>query len=346
MRLIEKVWFYEHKAKYLLVPLLLPLTLLFWLISSCRRLAFAVNIKKSIKLDVPVIVVGNIGIGGNGKTPVVLHLIEQCLSLGLKPGVVSRGYGSNAPHYPYLLDDESNAVESGDEPLLIYQRTKVPVVIGADRIANGQVLIEKGCNIIIADDGLQHYRLQRDLELVVVDAKRLFGNGFLLPAGPLREGTWRLNKNVITILNGNLTPQKLSREQGKLFENALNMQLAAKEVINLNSQEHIELGDFLQQNPSINALAGIGDPIRFFNTLTQCGFKVEERQGFVDHHKFTLVDLKVFNTDMPLLMTEKDAVKCIDFSTKNCWYLPVTANFSAKDTNCLLTEISRLACKN
>ena len=180
MRLIEKVWFQKHPIKWLLVPLLLPLSLLFWLLSSIRRLAFKLGFKETVRLNKPVIVVGNIGVGGNGKTPIVIYLVELLHSIGFTPGVISRGYGGKAPYYPYLLNQESNANLAGDEPILIYQRCNVAVAVGSDRIASGRLLIEQGCDILISDDGLQHYRLARDLELLIVDGKRLFGNGFII----------------------------------------------------------------------------------------------------------------------------------------------------------------------
>ena len=202
MRLIEKVWFESNPAKWWLVPLLLPLSALFFILSSFRRFAFNLGLSKSYSVKKPVIVVGNIGVGGNGKTPVVIHLVELAKKLCFTPGVISRGYGGKAESYPYALSEHSTTAQAGDEPILIFNRCRVPVVVGSDRVANAQKLIELGCDLIISDDGLQHYRLKRDLELIVVDGKRLFGNGLLLPAGPLREGTWRLNSADIVIYNG------------------------------------------------------------------------------------------------------------------------------------------------
>ncbi|GAA0821387.1 tetraacyldisaccharide 4'-kinase [Colwellia asteriadis] len=341
MRLIEKVWFRGHPAKWLLVPLLLPLTLLFYFISALRRALFTVGLKKSVTLTAPVIVVGNIGIGGNGKTPMVIYLVELTRQLGFKPGVISRGYGGNAPHYPYLLKEDTSANIAGDEPVLIHQRCQVPVAVGSNRIASAQLLIEQGCNVIISDDGLQHYRLARALELIVVDAKRLFGNGFLLPAGPLREGRWRLNKSDLVIFNGSpnteLWPRKLTTP------NAI-MQLTAKVVCNIKTGERITLSTFVQNNPQVNAIAGIGDPQRFFDTLSAQQLCLNNTQSFVDHHAFCLDDFSHFNDNIPLLMTEKDAVKCYGFSQAHWWYLPVDTRFSAieqqKITELLITKLA------
>ena len=338
MRLIEKVWFKKHQAKYWLVPLLLPFTGLFYLLSSARRLAFRLSFLKSYQVDKPVIVVGNIGVGGNGKTPVVVHLVELAKKLGLKPGVISRGYGGTAEIYPYLLDESSTSSQAGDEPVLIYQRCNVPIVVGADRVANAQMLIEQGCNIIISDDGLQHYRLQRDLEFVVIDGKRLFGNGLLLPAGPLREGIWRLQKSDMLIYNGSKP-----NSHALLSDKSLQMALAASELIHIRTNEKVSLTNFLKQWQTVNAIAGIGDPQRFFDTLVELGFNIARQQGYIDHKDFTVDDFNQFKTDLPLLMTEKDAVKCQAFAQENWWYLPVNAQFSEHDNLALIQKIQAIA---
>jgi len=332
MRLIEKVWFQKHPAKWLLVPLLLPLSLLFWLLSCLRRLAFTIGLKEKIRLSKPVIVVGNIGVGGNGKTPIVLYLVELLRLMGFNPGVISRGYGGNAPYYPYLLNDESTAELAGDEPVLIHQRCHVPVAVGSDRIASGQLLIEQGCDIIISDDGLQHYRLARSLELIIVDGKRLFGNGLLLPAGPLREGTWRLKESDLVIYNG--STNKTGYQQG-----SLQMSLADTEICHLKSGKTVNITDFLEQHGSVNAIAGIGDPNRFFNTLTSLAFTLDMQQAYVDHHHFTFDDFAHFADNIPLLMTEKDAVKCRGFAQEHWWYLPVNAQFSEQAEQMIQAKI-------
>ena len=336
MRLIEKVWFKSHPAKWLVVPLLLPFTVLFFLLSYLRRLCYAFNLFKSYQVAKPVVVVGNIGVGGNGKTPIIVLLVEVCRELGLTPGVISRGYGSKAPHYPYLLNENSNSVEAGDEPVLIYQRCQVPVVIGSDRVENSALLLEQGCDIILADDGLQHYRLQRNIELIIVDGKRLFGNGLLLPAGPLREGKWRLKTADFVIVNG-------AESKTKLIENELTMQLKAKFVCHLLTGERSLINDFIEKNPLINAIAGIGSPERFFSTLQEAKFELNSCQGFVDHHQFTRNDFDCYNEDLPLLMTEKDAVKCQSFAKDNWWYLPVDAVISEYQLAQLKSKIKKIS---
>lgn len=333
MRLIEKVWFERHHAKWWLVPLLLPLSALFFLLSSLRRFAFGLGLFKSYSVNKPVIVVGNIGVGGNGKTPVVIYLVELAKTLGFKPGVISRGYGGKAETYPYSLSEYSTTEQAGDEPILIFKRCRIPVVVGSDRVANAQKLIELGCNVIISDDGLQHYRLQRDVEIIVVDGKRLFGNGLLLPAGPLREGSWRLNSADIVIFNG----ESQTRGESSL------MTLVATKLRHLKTGKEISLAEFLVDNINVNAIAGIGSPQRFFDTLTHLGFNLIKQQGFIDHKNFIPNDFNQFKGDLPLLMTEKDAVKCQEFAQDSWWYLPVDAQFSEKDEQVLIQSIKQLA---
>ena len=338
MRLIEKVWFKSHRAKLLIVPILLPFTALFALLTFLRRLFYSLKIFNSYAVGQPVIVVGNIGIGGNGKTPIVILLIDICRELGLSPGVISRGYGGKAPHYPYLLNETSSAADAGDEPVLIYQRCHLPVVVGGDRVASAALLIEQGCDIILADDGLQHYRLQRELELIVVDGKRRFGNGLLLPAGPLREGLWRLKHSDFVIVNGGVSTKSL-------VDNEINMELTATHVCHLLSGEKRLISDFIRQYPSINAMAGIGSPERFFTTLTAYKFSLNDSKGFIDHHDFKRADFDHFDHSdepLPLLMTEKDAVKCRVFATEHWWYLPVDALICPEQIKQLKAKIKQL----
>ena len=331
MRLIEKVWFHHHRAKYVLVPLLLPLTLLFWLLSSARRIAYRWKILPSVKVEKPVIVVGNIGVGGNGKTPVVLWLVALCREMGLTPGVISRGYGGLAPHYPYLINPASTVVETGDEALMIYRRSQVNISIGSDRVKCAQQLIAKGCDILITDDGLQHYRLQRDIEFIVIDGKRRFGNQLLLPAGPLREGLWRLNTVDYIINNGE-----------KPLVNEMPMTLIPGPLINCLTGENCLAETLRAEFSHVNAIAGIGSPERFFATTRTLGFILNQQQGFVDHHHFQASDFNEFSDDIPLLMTEKDAIKCYGFAKANWWYVPVDARIPKIEENLLVKRIEAL----
>lgn len=334
MRLIEKVWFNGHQAKWLLVPVLLPFSMLFWLVSLLRKLAYHIGLKRSISCGVPVVVVGNIGVGGNGKTPLTLWLIEQLKKRDINVGVISRGYGGSAPYYPFLVSDDSSAQWVGDEPKMLHLRARVPVAVGPDRIAAIELLKQQGVQVVLSDDGLQHYRMKRDVEILVVDGKRQFGNGLLIPAGPLRETTFRLKSVDHIVVNG----------EGDLVESQQikRMHLMASHVVNVGSGRQVSVADFIQQFPEIQACAGIGDPARFFTTLEKLNFSLLKTQGFVDHKDYTEQDFHWVMDDTPLLMTEKDAVKCAGFTKANWWYLPVNAQFNQQDENALIESLLSL----
>lgn len=332
MRLIEQAWYQNHPIKWLL----LPLNLVFYVISATRRLLYRLRLLPQPDLSIPVVIVGNIGVGGNGKTPMVIYLVEQLKAKGYKVGVISRGYGGEKRSSPLLLDNASTPSQVGDEPVLIFQRCKIPTVVSSDRVAGVKQLIAQGCNIVISDDGLQHYRLKRDVELVIVDGKRRFGNGWLLPAGPLREGLWRLN-----------TVDKVIVNSGKAFANEQKMSLVADSLIHVKTGEVLTLKDFFekhQKNSGVNAMAGIGNPQRFFTTLSELGFNINFAQEFVDHHDFIASDFNTFN-EQPLLMTEKDAVKCQQFAPENSWYLPVNAYFDQGQGEQII-ELITTRCKH
>lgn len=338
MRLIERVWFKRDPARLWLVPLLFPFTMLFWLISAIRRSIFRLFPPANDKVTMPVVIVGNIGIGGNGKTPLTVFIVEQLKAKGLKPGVVSRGYGGKAESYPCVVNQDSTAAQVGDEPLLIHQRCNVPVVVGPDRVAATQKLAEQDCDIVIADDGLQHYKLPRAYEIIVVDGKRLFGNGLLLPAGPLREGTWRLDTVDAIVVNGG--SNVFNEGSSNLIVNP--MTLTAHSLVNVKTNEKLAISEFIEKNKDVNAIAGIGDPERFFSTLTQLNFSLDKKQGFVDHQAYNVEDFNEFSSEKALLMTEKDAVKCRHFAQDNWWYLPVDATFEGKEAEQLINQVAQL----
>ncbi|MDT8311187.1 MAG: tetraacyldisaccharide 4'-kinase [Methylophaga sp.] len=305
MQWLIKSWYQPSPLRWCLAPL----SGLFRLVASLRRLAYQRGFFKSQRLPVPVIIIGNINVGGSGKTPLVLWLAQQLQQRGWRPGIISRGYGGNAAHYPLTVTANTPVGESGDEPKLLALRSQCPVVVAPDRVAAGrQLLAQFDCNVIISDDGLQHYRLARDLELVVVDGRRGFGNGFCLPAGPLREPVSRLDKVDFVIGHDD------SRQPWT-------MQLQLKESVNLTDQRRQPLTDWQKQ--TVHAVAGIGDPQRFFDQLRIAGLNVIEH-AFADHHIFSAADLQ-FNDTLPLLMTEKDAVKCQGLVTANCWSVPADA---------------------
>ncbi|WP_269618344.1 tetraacyldisaccharide 4'-kinase [Zhongshania sp. BJYM1] len=289
--------------------LLLPLMVLFRVVASLRRYVIT-----SRSCGAPVIVVGNISVGGSGKTPAVLALAEFCRNRGFRVGIVSRGYGGKAPYYPYLLDENSTPSMAGDEPCLISRRSGLPVAIAPDRLAAATLLVEQQqCDIIISDDGLQHYRLARDIEVLLVDGQRGFGNGYCLPVGPLREPIERASTVDLTIING-----------GSDTLVGYTMTLTGDTALNLVSGEKCDLCDWPESQRRIHAVAGIGNPSRFFTALRNKGFDVIEHP-FADHHAFRSVDVS-FDDTHPVIMTEKDAVKCAPFALENTWSLPVDAD--------------------
>ena len=326
--MIEKIWFENHPLKTLLWPLLWPLSLLFGAISQLKRKQYLKGNKQAYQAPVPVVVVGNITAGGNGKTPVVVWLVEQLQQLGYKPGVVSRGYGAKAPHYPLVLDADTPAKHCGDEPKLIYNRTGAPVAVDPVRANAVKALLDTGVDIVITDDGLQHYALARDIELVIVDGNRRFGNESLIPLGPLREKVERLNEVDFVITNG-----------GQAHQGEIAMSLAPEKAINLKTKQQVEVSEL----NDLVAFAGIGHPPRFFNTLSDMNADVKVTKGFADHQDFDQQELETLaQQGANVIMTEKDAVKCREYAQNNWWYLPVSAQFETSDAERILNRIKEV----
>lgn len=307
---LEKQWY--RQSMWQLV--LLPLSALFWLLSALRRAAFRYGWRASERLPVPVAVVGNITVGGSGKTPLVLWLAQFLRQQGYRPGIVSRGYGASA-EAARPVDPADDPAASGDEPVLLARRSASPVWVGRDRAAAGRALLAANpdCDVILCDDGLQHYRLQRDLEIAVVDGRRRFGNGRLLPAGPLREGLWRLRQVDAVVVNGGALLDGLDAQ--------FCMRLNGTQLVNLRSGEKRPAAEL--KGLRLHALAGIGHPQRFFEHLNALGLDFAAH-AFPDHHAYRPGDLEWPDADA-LLMTEKDAVKCAVFADERCWFLPVEA---------------------
>ena len=279
-------------------------------VSAFNRWLYRRGWRRSEKLPLPVIVVGNISVGGTGKTPLTIALIEALRERGWRPGVISRGYGGSVTA-PTRVTDTSLPAQVGDEPCLIHSRTGVPLAIGRDRVAAGRLLQASGeVDLLIADDGLQHYRLRRDVEICVIDGVRRFGNGRLLPAGPLRETEDRLHGVDFRVCNG-----------GEPKEGEVPMRLVLADAVALCGAQRRPLGDFAGQR--VHAVAGIGNPARFFASLRDAGRDPIEHP-FPDHHAFRRTDLE-FGDALPLLMTEKDAVKCRGFAGETWWSVPVRA---------------------
>ena len=326
--MVEKIWFEKHPLGYLLWPLLWPLSLLFGYIARRRKACYQNGSKACYRAPVPVIVVGNITAGGNGKTPVVVWLVETLQKQGYKPGVVSRGYGGRSEHYPLLVTDDTSTLQSGDEPKLIYQRTQAPVAVSPVRSDAVQALLERDVDIVITDDGMQHYALARDIEISVVDGQRRFGNEQLIPLGPLREPVVRQKEVDIIINNG-----------GPAHGDECVMTLMPDDAINLLTGERKSVSELTK----LVAIAGIGHPQRFFDTLQSLSADVVASQGFADHQSFEQMQLQtIAKSGLNLIMTEKDAVKCMGFAQKNWWYLPVSATFSAQDEMQILQKITQL----
>jgi tetraacyldisaccharide 4'-kinase len=305
-RALQEIWYGGRPPGAMLV-------LLSWLFSAAgavRRVLYRIGVLKTIKLAVPVIVVGNITVGGTGKTPLVIALVEALREHGWKPGVVSRGFGGSAKGIE-RVDAQSDPALVGDEARLIFDATQAPVVIGRDRVRAAQALIDAGVDVIVSDDGLQHYRLKRDVEICVIDGARRFGNGRALPAGPLREPMKRLGGVDFRVCNG-----------GEAKRGEVPMQLGGDAAVALDDARAVRLAEI----PRAHAVAGIGNPQRFFAALRAAGIEIVEH-AFSDHHPFAPGDLE-FGDDLPVLMTDKDAVKCRAFARVNAWRVPVRAEFA------------------
>jgi tetraacyldisaccharide 4'-kinase len=275
-----------------------------------------------------IIVVGNITVGGSGKTPLVIRLCRMLREAGLQPGVISRGYGRSEQKLR-LVSPASDPGLVGDEPLLIAQQSGVPVIVAADRCAAARALLKKGVSIIISDDGMQHYRLPRSLEICVIDGNRVFGNGRSLPAGPLREPLQRLGTVDYVVINGAAAPLPAGIE-------ATPMSLVAGLLRPLGGGPNWRLSQF--GGCRVNAVAGIGNPTRFFDLLRHARINVIEH-AFPDHYSYSRVDFESMSPELPVLMTEKDAVKCRNLGLVNAWFLSVDAVLPTDWEEDLLREI-------
>lgn len=326
-------WFQKQWANFTFWHIiLLPLSWLFAIVVYLRKCFYEYGWLKNYRLNAPVVVVGNINVGGTGKTPLVIWLAEQMKLAGYKPGIISRGYGGSARLVTEVLPD-SNPIQVGDESVLIAMRTKCPVFVSADRVSAGQHLLKSypECNIIISDDGLQHYRMQRDVEIVVYDSVKGFGNGALLPAGPLREFQSRLKTVDVIVSNG-----ADSRKNLACF-NPVTMELVATDFYNLvDVQKKSSAQAFSQLK--ILAVAGIGNPQRFFDQLHAMGLQFESL-AYADHYVFQTKDFEHTNADV-ILMTEKDAVKCRSFAQSNFWVLPVSAQLNDSLMSLVLNKLN------
>lgn len=310
---LHRVW-YDGGAAY---RLLLPLTGLYWLIVVARRYLYRIGWLSSQQAVAPVIVVGNITTGGTGKTPLTIWLAQQLRAQGFSPGIVSRGYGGSKSTTSMRVDSASDPEVVGDEPVLLAQRSSCPVVVDRDRFRAAQMLVADGADVIIADDGLQHYRLARSYEICVVDGARGLGNGYLLPAGPLREPVTRLKDVDRVLLNGPL--QKEAPALFTLRQGCIEFELRPNAAVRLNGSQTRPVDRFA--GTTVHAVAAIGNPRRFFDLLRAQGMQVIEH-AFPDHAALSVEQLK-FGDDFEVLMTEKDAVKLGNAVADKYWSLPV-----------------------
>jgi len=312
---LQAVW-YGGKAPSLTLRVLAAI---YAALVALRLALYRSGVLRSRRLPVPVIVVGNLTVGGAGKTPLVIELVRALRTRGCRPGVVSRGYGGSVA-VPTLLDDASMPAQCGDEPVLIRRMTGVPVAIARERVRGAQLLMDAGCDVLIADDGLQHYALARDIEICVIDGERRFGNERLLPAGPLREPLSRLAGFDFRICNGGEARlgEVAMRLVGDLAVPVAGSPAAANSAHENGAQP---LAQFAGRR--VHAVAGIGNPARFFSMLRGFGIVVEEH-AFADHHAFVADDF-AFGDDASVIMTQKDAVKCAAFARANWWQVPIRA---------------------
>jgi len=325
---LVQAWY--HGSPWL--QLLRPLSYLFqWRVVQ-RRKRYLDGRRAAWRAPVPLIVVGNITVGGVGKTPLVARLAQLLIAQGYRPGIISRGYGSQAPYYPFAVDASQSAKVCGDEPLMLARRTGCPVVIAADRCAAARHLLANyDCNLLLSDDGLQHYALARDVEIAVVDGQRRLGNRLCLPAGPLREPVQRLTTVDFVVINGG--------EALPGVADSVPMTLKPGDLVNLCTGQLLPAAGLVAQG-EVDAVAGIGNPERFFSTLRSLGYHFRPHR-FADHHAYRPQELS-FNEELPVIMTEKDAVKCVAFAKQNYWYLKVDAHLPRSFDEALLAKL--VAC--
>ena len=315
---LEQAWYGEGRT-----PLWThPLSWLYGGVTGLRRTLYRRGWRRNVRLSVPVVVIGNITAGGTGKTPLTIAAAQALRERGFTPGVVSRGYGGRQRE-PLLLGESPNPQQVGDEPSLI-RAQGIPVAVGRDRPAAARLLIGAGCDVVIADDGLQHYRLARDVEICVIDALRGFGNGRLLPAGPLREPLMRLATSDMRVCNG-------GERTG-----AYPMQLRGDKACSLTDDTCQPLTAFTGQR--VHAVAAIGHPARFFDSLRAYGILPIEH-AFPDHHAFVPADFNL-GEDLPVLMTDKDAIKCRRFAQPGWWRVPVRAELPVEFFDALAARVT------
>jgi tetraacyldisaccharide 4'-kinase len=326
---LERRWYSESGS-----PWLAPLSFLYGALMGLRSVLYRIGLRHRVRIGVPVIVVGNLTVGGTGKTPLVAWLSQHLAACGMRVAIVSRGYGGRARGV-HRVTVHSRASEVGDEPLLLAKRSQATVFIGRDRVAACQEAVRDRADVIVCDDGLQHLALRRDCEIVVIDGQRGFGNGCLLPRGPLRESPRRLRRVNAVVVNGALT--RPGFQLPKFVDlTRFQMNLRPGDAWPVRGGASLRsLASF--RGSGVHAVAAIGNPQRFFDMLRNAGLTLYEHP-MPDHHPFKPGDLN-FGDSLPVLMTEKDAVKCAAFADERCWFVPVTAEFSEDESRGLVDVV-------
>ena len=325
---LQRLWY----GKSRLVWLLLPFSWIFGALVELRRWCFDRGLFKRFSVGIPVIVVGNLTVGGTGKTPLVIWLANSLFAQKRKVAVITRGYGGQSDQWPRRVKPGSDPVQVGDEAVLIAQQTQAIVIAGPDRVANARQAIAEGAELIISDDGLQHYRMRRDLELVVVDNSRMFGNGFLLPAGPLREPVKRLQEADLILLN-----QRDDSRPARLDPPSVTYRIRLVNLRALKSEAIRAVAELNGQ--TVHVITAIGHPQSFISALEQLGLHVDARI-LPDHARLSRADIE-FNDDLPVLMTEKDAVKCQHIADSRHWAVTTQVQLSTVDEAQLIQCVQR-----
>jgi len=320
---LNRIWYEDHPLSLLLLPIS-------WIYSGfikIRRLVYLSGLLPIQKINIPVLIVGNLTVGGTGKTPLIIWLANFLVENGHRPGIISRGYGSNKSRLPQQVRADSNPYLVGDEPVLIAQRTSCPVAVSTKRYIAAKELTEHtDCDVILCDDGLQHLAFGREFEIAVIDGDRRFGNGHCLPAGPLREPVSRLNTVDMVVSNG------------KAGKNEHLMEYEYDDLCLLQGGQTIKIDTL--RGKSIHVVTGIGNPARLYSYLRKYEIRVIKHE-YPDHHRYSNDDIR-FNDDLPVVMTEKDAVKCRKYAGKNMWYIPISATFGDAFNHRILISLKEL----
>lgn len=335
----DKIWYQKLSVSSLpVIILLFPFSILFWAVSSLRRFLYRRGFLKKTKVNIPVIVAGGISVGGTGKTPLCIALINSLSKAGFKVGLLSRGYRGKSDSYPLIVTKASDYRHTGDEPLLIRLSAieDAVVVVDPNRERGARYLEKLGVDLIITDDGLQHYSLCRDIEIVVIDGKRKLGNGLLLPAGPLREGKWHLKSADFTVING-ISDNNQYYSMNLIPNNAVSLE----SFFNKKARH-----DYLQKGCTVAVLAGIGNPARVYHTVEQCGYHIGQKLSVLDHREISLNVLREISQKMPVIMTAKDAVKYADCNIGNLFVLGVEAHLPDTFYQKLIEKIHALKNSN